>query len=377
MSHTEWSRQALPAMLDDLRTIVELETHSYDKPMLDKGIDTIRAWAFDRLGEPDTEARHTDTVRGDVLELGYAGTAPGTVLLLSHYDTVWPTGTLTGWPYTDEDGRVTGPGAFDMKLGLVQSVWALRGLRELGLPHPSVKFLFNGDEEIGSPHSRPYIEAASEGALATLVFEASLDGKLKTARKGVGLFDVTATGVEGHAGLDPYAGASAIHALAEIVGQLASAGSRELGTTVNVGTISGGTGRNVTAGSAGCGVDVRVAEPSEMDRIDKVFAGLEAADPRVTVSVEGEWNRPPMTPNDPSRALFATARKVAADEGWQLEETAVGGASDGNFVSALGRPVLDGLGAVGGGAHARDEHILTRHIPERTALAIGLISALA
>ncbi|MFE6610639.1 M20 family metallopeptidase [Amycolatopsis sp. NPDC057786] len=377
MSHTDWSRQALPAILDDLRSIVELETHSYDKPMLDKGLDTIRAWVFDRLGAPDTEARHTDMVRGDVLELGYAGTAPGTVLLLSHYDTVWPTGTLAGWPYTDEDGRVTGPGAFDMKLGLVQSVWALRGLRELGLPHPSVKFLFNGDEEIGSPHSRPYIEAASEGALATLVFEASLDGKLKTARKGVGLFDVTATGVEAHAGLDPYAGASAIHALAEIVGQLASAGSRELGTTVNVGTISGGTGRNVTAGGASCGVDVRVAEPSEMDRIDKLFAGLEATDPRVGISVEGEWNRPPMTPNDPSRALFASARKVAADAGWELEETAVGGASDGNFVSALGRPVLDGLGAVGGGAHARDEHILVRHIPERTALAIGLIAALA
>ncbi|RSM74515.1 peptidase M20 [Amycolatopsis sp. WAC 01375] len=364
-------------MLDDLRTIVELETHSYDKPMLDKGLDTIRSWVFDRLGAPDTEARHTDLVRGDVLELSYAGTAPGTVLLLSHYDTVWPTGTLAEWPYADEDGRISGPGAFDMKLGLVQSVWALRGLRELGLPHPSVKFLFNGDEEIGSPHSRPYIEAASEGALATLVFEASLDGKLKTARKGVGLFDVTVTGVEAHAGLDPYAGASAIHALAEVVGRLVSAGSREHGTTVNVGTISGGTGRNVTAGNAVCGVDVRVAEPSEMDRIDEVFAGLAATDPRVTVAVEGEWNRPPMTPNDPSRALFAAARKVAAEAGWDLDETAVGGASDGNFVSALGRPVLDGLGAVGGGAHARFEHVLATHIPERTALAIGLITALA
>ncbi len=376
MSPTEWSRAALPAMLDDLRTIVELETHSYDKPMLDKGLDALRAWVFERLGTPGVEARHTDPVRGDVLELTYPGTTPGTVLLLSHYDTVWPTGTLAGWPYTAEDGRITGPGAFDMKLGLVQSVWALRGLRELGLPHPTVKFLFNGDEEIGSPFSRPHIEAASEGALATLVFEASLDGKLKTARKGVGLFDVAVAGVEAHAGLDPYAGASAIHALAEIVGRLAVAGSREHGTTVNVGTISGGTGRNVTAGHATCGVDVRVAESSEMDRIDTVFAELAASEPRVTVSVDGEWNRPPMTPNDPSRELFAKARTVAAGHGWDLEETAVGGASDGNFVSALGRPVLDGLGAVGGGAHARDEHVLVAHIPERTSLTIGLIAAL-
>ncbi|MFI6028142.1 M20 family metallopeptidase [Amycolatopsis magusensis] len=364
-------------MLDDLKTIVELETHSYDKPLLDRGLDTLRSWIAERLGAPGHEIRHTDTTRGDVLELTYPGTAPGTVLLMSHYDTVWPTGTLAGWPFTVEDGRISGPGAFDMKLGLVQSVWALRGLRELGLPHPSVKFLFNGDEEIGSTFSRPHIEAASEGTLANLVFEASLDGKVKTSRKGVGLFDVTVTGVEAHAGLDPYKGASAIHSLAEIVTQVAAAGSRERGTTVNVGTISGGTGRNVTAGQAVCGIDVRVAEPSEMRRIDEVFAGLRASDPRVTVEATGDWNRPPMTPNAPSQALFEKARAVADGLGWSLEDATVGGASDGNFVSALGRPVLDGMGAVGGGAHARHEHVLVEDIPHRTALTIGLITALS
>ncbi|MGC7094445.1 M20 family metallopeptidase [Amycolatopsis lurida] len=364
-------------MLDDLRMIVELETHSYDKAALDAGLDAIRSWAADRLGEPDREVRHRGEIQGDVLELTYRGTSDGEVLLLCHYDTVWPTGTLEGWPFTQADGRVSGPGAFDMKLGLVQSVWALRGLRELGLPHPSVKFLFNGDEEIGSPFSRPLIEAASEGTLANLVFEAAVDGKLKTARKGVGLFDVTVTGVEAHAGLDPYKGASAVHALAEVVTQVAAAGSREHGTTVNVGTINGGTGRNVTAGLATCGIDVRVAEPSEMDRIDAVFAGTKVSDPRVTVSVDGEWNRPPMTANPPSAALFARAREVAAEQGWTLEGAAVGGASDGNFVSALGRPVLDGMGAVGGGAHARHEHVVVEHIPQRTALTIGLIAALA
>ncbi|MEV1239180.1 M20 family metallopeptidase [Nonomuraea sp. NPDC049750] len=374
---TDWTRQALPAMLDDLKAVVELETHSSDKAMLVKGLHAIRARAVDLLGPPDAEVRHDGGPYGDILELAYQGTAPGTVLMLSHYDTVWPTGTLAEWPFTVVDGKATGPGVFDMKSGLVQSIWALRGLRELGLPHPSVRFLFNGDEEIGSPASREHIEAASADALASLVFEASLDGALKTARKGVGLFDLSVTGVEAHAGLDPYAGANAIHALAEIVTTLAGSASRERGTTVNIGVITGGTGRNVTAGHASCGIDVRVTEPSEMGRIDDVFAGLRAADPRVTISVTGEWNRPPMTPNPTSQRLFKEAREVAAGLGWPLDEVSVGGASDGNFISALGRPVLDGMGAVGDGAHARHEHLLVEHIPKRLALTIGLLTALA
>ncbi|MFI6734312.1 M20 family metallopeptidase [Nonomuraea sp. NPDC050451] len=374
---TDWARQALPAMLDDLKAAVELETHSYDKPMLVKGLREIRGRAVERLGTPDEEVLHDGGSYGDILELTYWGTAPGTVLLLSHYDTVWPTGTLAGWPFAVVDGKATGPGVFDMKTGLVQSIWALRGLREIGLPHPSVRYLFNGDEEIGSPASRAHIEAASADALATLVFEASQDGALKTARKGVGLFNVSVTGVEAHAGLDPYAGASAIHALAEIVTALARAGSRERGTTVNVGLISGGTGRNVTAGDASCGIDVRVTDPAEMGRIDDVFAGLSVSDPRVTISATGEWNRPPMTPNASSQRLFKEAQEVAAGFGWLLDEASVGGASDGNFVSALGRPVLDGMGAVGDGAHARHEHVLVEHIAERTALTMGLITALA
>ncbi|MEU7862573.1 M20 family metallopeptidase [Nonomuraea sp. NPDC049141] len=377
MPITRWTSQALPAMLDDLRTLVELETYSYDKAMLTQGLAAVRALVEERLGVPDQAVVHDGGQYGDVLELTYQGTAPGTVLMLSHYDTVWPTGTLAEWPFTALDGKITGPGVFDMKTGLVQAIWALRGLRELGLPHPSVKYLFNGDEEIGSLFSRRHIEAASADALASLVFEASLDGVLKTARKGVGLFEVTVTGVEAHAGLDPDSGASAIHALAELVTQLAGAGARELGTTLNVGLISGGTGRNVAAGRATCGIDVRVARAPEMARIDEVFAGLRASDPRVSVKVTGGWNRPPMTPNPHSQHLFEQAWAVAAGFGWVLEQTAVGGASDGNFISALGRPVLDGMGAVGDGAHARHEHVLIEHIPERTALTMGLLTALA
>ncbi|MFI6790184.1 M20 family metallopeptidase [Nonomuraea sp. NPDC050383] len=363
-------------MLDDLRMVVELETHSYDKAMLTAGLGGVRALAAERLGTPDRVAQHDGGEHGDVLELTYEGTAPGTVLMLSHYDTVWPTGTLAGWPFTVADGRATGPGVFDMKTGLVQSVWALRGLRELGLPHPSVRLLFNGDEEIGSPFSRSSIEAAGEDALATLVFEASGGGALKTARKGVGLFDVSITGIEAHAGLDPEAGASAVHALAEVIAQVTAAAAPERGTTVNVGLVSGGTGRNVAAGRATAGVDVRVSEPAEMRRVEEAFAAVRAADPRITVSVSGAWNRPPMTQNPASQRLFKEAQSVAAGLGFALEEISVGGASDGNFVSALGRPVLDGMGAVGGGAHARAEHVLVGHIPERTALAMGLITAL-
>ncbi|MDF2704575.1 MAG: peptidase [Nonomuraea muscovyensis] len=377
MPIADWTRQALPAMLADIRTLVELETHSYDKTMLATGLDGLRALVTGRLGRPATEVVRDGGGHGDTWEATYPGTAPGTVLLLCHYDTVWPTGTLAEWPFVLDGVRASGPGVFDMKTGLVQAVWAVRGLRELGLPHPSVRMLFNGDEELGSPFSRPYIEAASDGALATLVFEASADGgRLKTARKGVGVFDVTVTGVEAHAGLDPDAGASAIHAMAEVITRIAASGAPERGTTVNVGLVNGGTGRNVAAGRARACIDVRVGEPAEMARIDAVFAALRAADPRVTVSVSGGWNRPPMAPTPGSRRLFEAATEVAARLGLRLEEVAVGGASDGNFVSALDRPVLDGLGAVGGGAHARHEHVLVEHIPVRTALTAGLVTGL-
>jgi len=371
------TRRVLPEMVDDLRTLVELETPSNDKKLLDAGLAAIRAWLVERLGEADETEHHDCGDQGDVLAVTYHGTAPGTVLLLCHYDTVWPAGTLADWPFEVVDGRASGPGVFDMKTGLVQAVWALRCLRELNLPRPSVRLLLNGDEEIGSPASRPHIERLSAEVLASLVFEAAQNGALKTSRKGVGLFDVTAYGVESHAGLDPYAGASAIHALAEVVPVIAGLGSREHGTTVNVGLISGGTGRNVVAAEARCGIDIRVTEPAETVRIDAALSALRPSDDRVRLTVGGGWNRPPMVPNDASRLLFERAHAIAAQHGWTLEETAVGGASDGNFVSALGRPVLDGLGALGSGAHARHEHALLEHIPTRVALAAGLLHSFA
>lgn len=372
------ARTALPEMTDDLRALVELETPSDDKELLTAGLAAIEEWTHRRLGPPDERRHHDGGPHGDMLELLYEGTSPETVLILCHYDTVWPAGTLAEWPFRiTEDGRASGPGVFDMKCGLMQAVWALRLLRELDLPRPAVRLFLNGDEEIGSPASQPHVERLSEGVAATLVCEASAgpEGALKTRRKGGGIFELTVEGVEAHAGLEPERGASAVHALAQLVTRMAGLGDPELGTTVNVGVISGGTGRNVVAGRARCGIDVRIAVPAETARVDAAFAALRPSDPRVSVTLTGGWSRPPMVPNPASQLLFKQAQAIAAELGWTARETSVGGASDGNFVAALGRPVLDGLGAVGDGAHARHEHVVLEHLPDRTALIAGLLSA--
>lgn len=372
-----WASRALPAMTEDLRFLVEHETPSEDKTLLDAGLTAIAHWLAERLGPPGEIRRHDGRGHGDVLDLTYPGAAPGHVLFLCHYDTVWPAGTLAGLPFRVEGARASGPGTFDMKLGIVQAVWALRCARQLGLQVPTVRLLLTGDEEIGSPVGRAHIERLSEGALATLVFEASLDGALKTGRKGVGLFDVTVSGIEAHAGLEPFAGVSAIHELAGLIRVIAAMGNWEKGTTINVGVIGGGTALNVVAGRASCGIDIRVADPTETARLDAAFAALKPSDPRARVTVRGEWNRPPMVPNPLTQRLFKLAHQVGAELGLNIDEVSVGGASDANFVSALGRPVLDGLGALGSGAHARHEHVLLDHVPVRTALVTGLLTALS
>ena len=371
------AERELDLIIADLRRLVELETPSHERPLLSAGLDGIETWLAERLGAPSDRARYGGGAYGDVLELTYPGTAPGSVLFLSHYDTVWPGGTLAEWPVTIDGDSLTGPGCFDMKAGIVHSVWVLRLLRELGLPHPEVRMLLTGDEEIGSPASRPHIERASEGVDLTLVLEPSREGMVKTRRKGMGLFDVEVRGVESHAGLDPAAGASAVHALAEVLPRITALAAPDRGTTVNVGAVSGGTGRNVVAGRALCEVDVRVQDPAEMGRVDEGLAAIEVSDPRVSVTVTGEWNRPPMNPNPSSERAFGTLREAADDLGVRLGETAVGGASDANLVSALGRPVLDGLGAVGAGPHSRDEHLLVSRTPHQIAVVAGLLARMA
>ncbi|MGQ4513114.1 M20/M25/M40 family metallo-hydrolase [Streptomyces sp. DW26H14] len=370
-------------MLGELSRYVDTETPSDDKPSLDAALPALEQWLEQVLGTPSARHRADGGPYGDTLVLDWPGTgaSPGEhtppVLLLCHYDTVWSSGTVAQRPFAVDGDRATGPGVFDMKAGLVQALWAIRALDALGLPRPPLRLVLNGDEELGSPGSRPVIEAAAAGVPAALVFEASAGGAIKTARKGVGLFRVTATGVEAHAGLDPAKGVSAVDEIARAVLALHALTDTAAGTTVNVGIISGGTRVNVAAGRAVADLDIRVADGAEADRIDRALAALGPHDPRATLETTGGWNRPVMARTPGNALLFGLARDRAAQLGVTLRECAVGGASDGNFVAALGVPVLDGLGAVGAGAHALDEYISLDGMTERTALAAAVLSALA
>lgn len=369
-------------IIADIVELVECESSSYDREGLDACLALLTDLAARRLGEPGETHRYPGGEQGDIVTLTYPGTGTGHVTIIGHYDTVWPRGTLAVWgerSYRDDDGRLrlSGPGIFDMKTGLIQGIWALRLARESGLAVPTVTFLHNGDEEIGSLASRPVIEKVAGASNATLVLEPSFDGAVKTARKGVGIFKVTTTGVESHAGLNPAAGASAIHAMAEFITTIVAAADPSQGTTINAGVIEGGTGSNVVAGRCVVQFDIRVKTAAEQDRIDAAFDAVTVSDSRVKVDVEHYWNRPPMELTEASVPLLEAARSVAGELGFDLRNVSVGGASDANFVAGLGRPVLCGLGAVGDGAHARNEFIYADMIGRQTALLTGLLHRLA
>jgi glutamate carboxypeptidase len=374
-----WIGQQRSQIVEDLAAYVSHETPSDDKALLASGLAWIEVWLQSRLGTPAVHRVVQGGEWGDTLVLDYPsdGESERWITALCHYDTVWSAGTLQSWPPTVQGDRFSGPGAFDMKGGLVQLVWALKASKELRLPRPNLRLVLNGDEEVGSPASRPVIEEEAVRGDAVLVFESSAEGgALKTARKGVGIFQVSVTGLEAHAGLDPDSGASAIDEIARVVVELHNSANVEKGTTVNVGVIQGGTRTNVKAGSATADVDVRVSSEYEAARIDALLGGLKARHSKASLEVSGEWNRPVMVRSAQTASLFAEAERVAGQLGFSLAETSVGGASDGNFAAALGLPVLDGLGAVGDGAHARHEWISIDGMLERTCLAAGLLAAL-
>lgn len=362
----------LPDMLEDLRFLVELETPSSDKALLDAALPRIEEYVVGRLGEPASRARHDGGVRGDVLELAWGGTSAGHVVSVCHYDTVWPQGTVATWPFTVDGDTVSGPGVLDMKAGLVQTVWMLRALRELDIPHPGLHLLLTGDEEIGSSASRAHIERAAAGALLTLIAEPSAAGDAKVQRKGTLFADLHVTGIPSHAGLDPDAGASAVHELARLVPRVVALADRSRGTTVNVGVVSGGTGRNVVAAAATAQVDVRLEDPAEGDRVAAALEALRVEDERCELRVDIDRNRPPMNPTSHTPRILAALGEVAGELGVAIGTVPVGGASDGNFVAALDLPVLDGLGGIGAGPHARHEHITASGLPRQTAVMAGL-----
>lgn len=368
-----------PEMIADLTAYIEKETPSDDVEALTSGLAWIRQWIFRRLGPPADETFYEGGNYGGTVVLDFPAThdGSGSVALLCHYDTVWPLGTLEDWPVSRSGDRLTGPGAFDMKTGLVQAVWAIKVARELNMPLPSIRLILNGDEEIGSVTSRPVIEQSVVDMNAVLVFEASADGALKTARKGIGIYRLTTHGVEAHAGLDPDRGVSAVDEMARLVLTLHGATDRSRGTTVNVGTLDGGYRSNVTAGMVSADIDIRVATKDEAVRVEHLMRDLKPHHPKAKVSVEGGWNRPIMTRSEGTAHLFEMSKESAAELGFDLRETSVGGASDGNYAAAMGLPVLDGLGAVGDGAHARDEWISVQGMLERTALTSMLYTRLA
>jgi glutamate carboxypeptidase len=297
------------------------------------------------------------------------------VLLLGHLDTVWPLGTLRTMPWREKDGRFYGPGVLDMKAGVAMALTAIQALGELGIRRP-VTLLLNSDEEVGSPVSRPITERLALASSAVLVLEPAQGLACKTVRKGVGDYRLEVTGVAAHSGVDFARGHSAILELARLLQKVEGFTDLRLGRTVNPGVIGGGTRSNVIAAQAWAEVDVRIAKASDAVRVDKLFRGLRCTDPACTLTVTGGINRPPMERKPGTVALYRQARRVAAEIGFELDEAATGGGSDGNFTAALGVPTLDGLGAVGEGAHAAHESVIIEHLVPRTALLAALIASI-
>jgi glutamate carboxypeptidase len=276
-------------------------------------------------------------------------------------------------PWRLEAGRLWGPGVLDMKAGVVMALCALKVLRELGASRP-VTLLLNSDEEVGSTVSRPITERLALESSAVFVLEPAQGLAYKTARKGVGQYELHVTGVAAHSGVDFARGHSAVRELARLIETVSGFTDLARGRTVNCGVVRGGTRSNVIAAEAYAEIDVRIAKASDAARLDKLFRGLRVSDPGCSLKVTGGINRPPMERAPGTVALFKQARRLAAGLGFALEEASTGGGSDGNFTSALGVPTLDGMGAVGDGAHAAHESIVIEHLVPRTALLAAMLA---
>jgi glutamate carboxypeptidase len=367
-SHDAWLR-------DTIATLVRLESPSTDKT----AVDACGAAVADRLTALGGRVQRVpQIVRGDHVRAEFfpdEGGAAKPVLLLGHFDTVWPVGQLTHMPLREEDGRLYGPGIFDMKAGIAIAMLAVRAIRDLDVPGvPPVVMLWTSDEEIGSGSSRALIEADARASRAVLVLEPSLPGgAAKTSRKGVGQFELIVRGISAHAGVDPGKGASAIHELAHQIVAIEALQDQPRGLTLNVGMISGGSRPNVVAEDARATIDVRVATMADAERIEAAMRGLRPRLAGTELEITGGVERPPLERGEPVVRLYAVAREAAATFGVALGEGGTGGGSDGNFTAALGVPTLDGLGPAGDGAHARHEHVLVADLGFRAALLAALL----
>jgi glutamate carboxypeptidase len=360
-------------ILDDLEELVGFESPSGDKIAL----EALKEVLIDRLRMISASVR---TEPGP-LEFGHVlarfkGPAERRpALVLAHYDTVWPYGTLDTMPFRVDEGRAFGPGIYDMKASLAMFLRVMELIESAGLAVPRpVWALFTCDEEIGSPTSRSLIEGLARESAYVLVLEPAMaDGGLKTSRKGVGRFHLEVSGRAAHAGAAPWDGRSAVVELAHLVLRLETLEDLAAGTTINVGVIKGGTAPNVVPAFASAEIDVRVASKAEETRIDAALRSLVPITPDTRITVSGGINRPPMERTPAIASLFEHAHRIGRELGLDLNEGSTGGGSDGNFTAALGIPTLDGLGARGAGAHADHEHVVIESLSERAALLAALL----
>lgn len=354
-------------LLDELAALVSCESPSGDPAATAACAQAAAQIGAAMLGQPPEELQ-----AGGRSHLRWRFGSRCRVLLLGHLDTVWPLGTLARWPFDVRGDRMTGPGVFDMKAGVVQLLAAASRLDD----PDGVWVLLTCDEEIGSPTARPLIAEAIAGAAAALVFEPSEDGAIKTARKGVSQYTVRISGRAAHAGLEPERGINAAVEAAHQVLAISGLADPAAGTTVTPTVVSAGTAANVVPASASVAVDVRAATSAEQARVEAELRGLRPAVPGATLAIEPGMMVAPLEAES-SHGLFALARQAAAELGLPpLRGVSVGGGSDGNFTAAAGVPTLDGLGAVGGNAHAEGEWASLAAMPERAALAAGLIRLL-
>jgi glutamate carboxypeptidase len=369
------ARKKEAVLLKRLQQLVITESPSEDKVAVDACVSLVEGWAAALGGKTK---RHRQKLYGDLLQVRFGQAKGKPVLLLGHLDTVWPIGTIKKMPFRVKDGRAWGPGTLDMKAGVVMALTALEMLQEASLLNRPVILLLVSEEEIGSPVSRAMTEKIAATCDSVFVLEPAqgLNGAYKTSRKGVGNFQLKVDGVAAHSGVDFSRGHSAILELARLINQVSAFTEEKIGLTVNPGIVGGGTRSNVVAAEAWAEVDIRIARVADAERIEKKFRKLKVTDKACKLTIEGGLNRPPMERKAGTVRLFQQAAKHAEEIGIPLEEAATGGGSDGNFTAALGIATLDGMGAVGEGAHAEHESILVEHLAPRTALLAAMIANL-
>lgn len=361
-------------LLDTIEALVTIESPTDDKPAVDRCGGELARRLTDMGGRVTAI---TTTAAGNHLRAEF-GRGQRQILLLGHFDTVWPVGQIDRMPLTRDGDRLSGPGVLDMKAGIALGMLATRALFELAPPPDArVVMLWTTDEETGSDTSRALLETEAQRSEAVLVLEPALPGgMLKTSRKGCGEYELTVHGQAAHAGVDPTRGISAVRELARQIQALEAIQDLERGVSVNVGLVSGGTRPNVVPAEARAIIDVRAPSHADAERVDRLIRDLTPHLPGARLEIRGGFGRPPMERTAGVARLYTLATEVGAALGQRVTEGSTGGGSDGNFCAALGVPTLDGLGALGDGAHALHEHVLVSALAPRAALLAGLLSRL-